>query len=91
MTHELKTVQPYFEKIWGAEKTFEVRENDRDFQSGDVVRLKEYDPETDTYSGREVRVRISYVLSNYEAIKTGYVVFGFHISDWIVPHKNTKK
>lgn len=53
MTHELKTVQPYFEKVWFNEKIFEIRKNDRDFQVGDFALLREYDPENHTYSGRK--------------------------------------
>lgn len=82
-THELKTVQPYFERCWLQSKTFEVRKNDRDFQNGDTVYLKEYDPETDTYSGREIRCKIIYVLHDFHALEKGYVVFSFYIEQLI--------
>ena len=76
MVHELKTINPYFQRVWDEEKTFEVRINDRDFQSGDLVKLKEYDPESKTYSGRSVMAKIGYVLSGYDvALNEGYVVF----------------
>lgn len=42
MKHKLKTITPYFSQIWEGKKTFEVRKNDRDFQPGDTLALKEY-------------------------------------------------
>jgi hypothetical protein len=45
MTHELKIWPQYYCRVADGSKTFEVRENDRAFQSGDIVILKEWDPE----------------------------------------------
>ena len=83
--HFLKTVQPYFDEVWEGRKKFEVRNNDRKFKVGDYVYLQEYNPETDTYLGREVRVQIVYILKNYPVIKKGYVVFSFEITTFITP------
>jgi len=44
--HELKTWPPYFEATL----------------RGDCVRLKEWDPESHSYSGRELSRRIGYIL-----------------------------
>ncbi len=62
MTHELKIWRQYFEPILSGEKTFEYRKNDRDFKVGDFLLLREYFPKTDSYSGREVLVKVIYVL-----------------------------
>jgi hypothetical protein len=59
--HELKTWPEYFEDVWEGRKTFEVRENDRNFQVGDVLRLREFEPVGSVYSGRELRCRVSYM------------------------------
>lgn len=83
MIHELKTINPYFSRAWEQEKTFEVRKNDRDFQKGDTVLLKEYDAELDIYSGRELLCTILYVLIDYPVIEGGYVVFSFSIDKYI--------
>lgn len=80
MEHELKTVQPYFERAWEGEKPFEFRENDRDFQRGDTIVLKEYDPKTGFYSGRIVRGEITYVLREFDGLEPGYCVFGYNRS-----------
>ncbi len=44
MTHELKTWSPYFLALWEGHKTFEVRENDRDYGLTDLLHLREFDP-----------------------------------------------
>lgn len=78
--HQLKTINPYFTAVLEGLKNFEVRLNDRDFKVGDEVRLQEYDLQTNEYLGREVRAEITYILKDYEAIKPGYVVFGFKVN-----------
>lgn len=42
-THELKTIDRYFEAVERGEKTFEVRRNDRAFQTGDILKLVKVD------------------------------------------------
>lgn len=55
MHHELKTWPIYFDRVWEGKKGFEVRKNDRDFQAGDTVTLREFEPgNTDMNSGREM-------------------------------------
>lgn len=43
-THVLKTTAAYFAAVWSGEKTFEVRYDDRGYQRGHEVRLREFDP-----------------------------------------------
>ena len=73
--HELKTIQPYFDAVEVGSKTFEFRKNDRDFQEGDTVVLREYDPKTDTYSGRELTFEIGFILVGFAGIEKGYCIF----------------
>lgn len=61
-THELKTWPEFFDAIWDGTKTFEVRKNDRDFQVGDYLYLREWDPHRSDYTGRHGTVRVGYVL-----------------------------
>lgn len=44
MTHELKIWPQYYCRVADGSKTFEVRNNDRGFQPGDTVVLREWDP-----------------------------------------------
>jgi ASC-1-like (ASCH) protein len=62
MEHDLKIWPQYFVHIQSGSKTFEVRNNDRGFQPGDTVILREWDPEPKRYSGRQREFRIGYVL-----------------------------
>lgn len=45
MDHELKIWPQYYARVDDGSKTFEIRENDRNFQFGDTVTLREWDPE----------------------------------------------
>lgn len=44
LRHELKIWPQFYKRVADGSKTFEVRQDDRGFQSGDIVVLKEYDP-----------------------------------------------
>jgi len=63
--HELKSWPQFFEAIIDGSKTFELRRDDRGgFAVDDILRLREYDPITQTYSGRIQCVRVTYVLDS---------------------------
>lgn len=62
MIHELKTWPQYFKDIECDNKTFEIRKNDRNFQIGDHLWLKEYDPDTQQYTGKVIYKEIGYIL-----------------------------
>lgn len=61
--HELKTHPVFFDPVFLGQKNFEVRVNDRGYRSGDILILKEYDPETEQYTGRQVSRRVTYLLN----------------------------
>jgi hypothetical protein len=63
MIHELKSWVGLFEPIMKGEKTHDFRVLDRDFQVGDSLRLREYEPTTKKYTGREVTVDVTYITS----------------------------
>ena len=95
MQHELKIYPPYFQAVLDGDKTFEIRKDDRGFQKGDTVILKEYDiehrgryiPEEERYTGREYCATIGYVTSF--AQQPGYVVFSLKpLSSVIVVNVN---
>lgn len=59
--HDLKIWPDYFAAILDGSKTFELRVNDRDFMEGDALRLREYDIDTETYTGREITRRVGWM------------------------------
>lgn len=75
--HDLKILPPYFEAVASGKKTFEIRRDDRGFQAGDAVTLKEYEAPTATtngkYTGRNLTRRIGYVTAFEQQL--GWVVF----------------
>lgn len=65
--HHLKTWPPYFNAIQSTEKKFELREDDRNFQVGDTLVLREWDPNvyvacSGNYTGREIAALVTYIL-----------------------------
>lgn len=62
--HELKSWVGLFEPIFVGAKTHDIRVLDRNYKVGQVCRLREYDPLTQAYTGREVLVRITYITSS---------------------------
>lgn len=68
MIHELKTWPEYFESVLKGEKTFEYRVDDRGFNVGDILTLKEWNPDTKQYTGRTLIKEVTYILRGSEII-----------------------
>jgi hypothetical protein len=73
-THELKCRPRFYEHIESGKKLFEIRYNDRNYQVGDTLFIREFEPYDGTYSGRECRKKITYI-TDWEQ-PPGYVVMG---------------
>lgn len=65
-THELKIWPEPFRAVRDGDKTFEVRENDRDFRLGDWLVLCEWDPEAEAFTGARVVAFVSYIVNGPE-------------------------
>ena len=78
MIHALKTLPEYFEAVRKGDKTFELRENDRDFRVGDYLALNEWDGEK--YTGRALLAKITYMLdpNDIMACVGGFVILGLN-------------
>lgn len=76
--HELKTHRPYFDQVFGnTHKAWELRRNDRDFQVGDVLQLREFDPALNggSYTGRDGLVEITRVTTEVpEGLAEGFAI-----------------
>lgn len=60
--HDLKTWPVAFQPMWDNLKDFEYRLNDRGYHVGDFLLIREYDPDTEEYTGRVIFFVIKYVL-----------------------------
>lgn len=62
ITHDLKTWPAVFAATLAGRKPFEIRRDDRGYEAGDVLRLREWDPEREQFTGREVWRTVTYVM-----------------------------
>ena len=74
MTHELKILPEYFQPVFDGTKNFEIRKDDRQYQVGDILILRETNGHS--YTGREVRVVVTYILRDRNYNKEGYCTMG---------------
>lgn len=93
-THELKVWPVYFRRLADGLKTFEIRKNDRGYQAGDTLILREYDPAGDhddcpdercatrRYTGAQIRRRIGFVASG----RLFGLDLGEHVVLSLLPH-----
>jgi hypothetical protein len=85
MRIEKKVWPEYFQKIIDGEKTFEVRLADFDCAPGNILILREWDPQKSAYTGRTLEKTITYVAKtkNFtfwtqdEIDKYGYQIIAF--------------
>ena len=76
MVHELKTTDEYFNQVYLQKKKFEVRKNDRDFKIDDILVLKEYNEKKKRYSGRQVIVKVEYIMADSNPF--------IDLKDWVI-------
>lgn len=83
--HELKVAPPYIHAISSGEKKFEVRRDDRGFQRGHVLWLREYDDKGTSsrrYTGNSEYVQVDWILTGGQfGIEPGYVVMSISVID----------
>lgn len=63
--HSLKTMPIYWQPLFHGAKQFEIRRNDRGFSVGDILHLREWEPQREQYTGREARFRVTYILFDH--------------------------
>jgi hypothetical protein len=64
MEHELKTIPPYYDQVRLGFKHFDIRKDDRDYQIGDTLCLKEYLPNLSIFTGNSIKRKVTHVLRN---------------------------
>jgi hypothetical protein len=88
MNHELKSWPRFFSRVVAGEKVHELRRNDRAYSVGDILTLREFDPEMQRYSGRRARVMVTYLTSeectcaeSEHALAPGFVIMSIRLLD----------
>ncbi len=83
MTHELKTWSPHFAAVCSGKKRFEYRRNDRDFNVGDVLLLREWSPVPPPpyrYTDREISAVVTYIAKGPDfGIPDGFCVMSIEV------------
>ncbi len=85
MIIEKKAWPEYFEEILKGNKSYDLRLNDFECKVGDTLLLKEWDPKSQKYTGREIEKKITYIgetnkftfWSKADADKYGYKIMSF--------------
>ncbi len=77
MHHDLKIWPVFFQRHVDGKKNFEIRKNDRNFDAGDTLTLREWDPTHEKYTGRWIEGEIPFVMAEVMGLKEGYCAFTF--------------
>src|SRR5215213_7088823 len=73
-THALKIWPAEFEAVVDGRKRFEWRKDDRSFAVGDMLRLLEWDPVFEGFTGAWCTVVVTYVLRDQFGVPPGFCV-----------------
>ena len=78
--HVLKSWPEHFAPLLAGRKRAELRLNDRAFAEGDWLVLREYDPETERYSGRWAAATVTHVVSDARmGLQPGYSMLSISV------------
>lgn len=85
--HELKILPEYYDVVRCGDKRFEIRKNDRDFHSGDILRLKEWDGKE--YTGEEIDVLVRYIYYGIDeyGLSEGYCIMSIDTMMHSIPRQ----
>lgn len=78
-THELKILPQYFDAIATGSKNFEIRRNDRNFKTGDILLLREHNRKN--FTGCHIKAVITYILDDFEGLAEGYSALGIKVKN----------
>ena len=76
--HELKTWPEAFGAAWKGDKLAEYRNDDRGFRPREYLELREFDPATGAYSGREITARITHIARGPH-VPEGFAMLSFKV------------
>jgi len=89
MRIEKKTWPDMFQKVLDGDKNFDLRVADFAVEEGDTLVLREFDPNTGEYTGRQIERKITFVLktqdvpfySQEDIARHGFVVMALSQED----------
>lgn len=80
---ELKTWPVAFDAVWDGLKPYEIRVNDRDYQVGDQLILRKFDPADQFYNGQQVHCVVTYMTPGGEwGLPSNLCVLGIRCHEW---------
>lgn len=86
MMHELKCWPDDYAAVMRGTKRFEVRRNDRGFRVGDVLWLREYEPDIPgVYTGRGCQVVVQHIMRHDAPVIRGVLAEGFVVMSMTSP------
>jgi hypothetical protein len=81
--HELKTWPEFFTPVIEGRKTAEYRKDDRGFHLGDTIWLREWEPSTEEYTGREACAIVTHITGG-ALLPDHYVMLSFgRVTVWL--------
>ena len=78
-THEIKCWPKFYQQVIDGRKTFELRRDDREYNAGDHLLLREWFPDEQDYSTRECLCYVPYLLRSEHT--PGHVIMSIRIVD----------
>lgn len=72
--HDIKCWPEFYPDVASGRKPFEIRKNDRDYEVGDLLKIRWFDPKTKEFNGSVCLKTVTY-LTGWEQ-KEGNVVLG---------------
>lgn len=84
--HELKILRKYSMHVISGQKSFEIRKNDREFEVGDILHLKEIEDDSREYTGFGTFVKVVYIHEGL-GLENGYICMSIKKINNICPFK----
>ncbi len=78
-TIDVKVWPAPFQAVVDGDKNWEFLLNDRNYEIGDELHGREWDPKTQSYAGRTFTRRITYVLREGFGLPDGYVILSLEV------------
>lgn len=77
--HQIRIGTTFFNDVCSGGKSFELRKNDRGYAKGDILEMMEFT--NGKYTGRSVKVHVTYILEDFAGLKEDYCIMAIKIMD----------